>query len=341
MVVLLHWAVLQGLPMVMASFDGEADVDQPSNIQPFVTRAIEAPQPPPLPQPAPPPATTPPRPQPANQPGLTSNPAPALTDIAQKATNTVAPEPTVPPAPDPTPPAEAPPVPPPPTQPAAGLPDAAMLVNYAIPGSVRLKYDIKGEVKGFPYFANGELLWLHDTKTYDARLEISHFLLGSRVQTSKGQLGGQGLEPMRFGDKVRSEVAAHFERSKGKVSFSANTPDAPLLPGAQDQLSVFLQLSAMLGGEPNRFAAGTDIPFQAVGPRSSEMWVFKVGELEKLTLPGGQVSAVHLSRAPVGEYDLRVEVWLAPTMAYLPVRLRLTQSNGDFVEQQWRDTQKP
>lgn len=204
-----------------------------------------------------------------------------------------------------------------------------------------MKYDIKGEVKGFPYFANGELLWLHDTKTYDARLEISHFLLGSRVQTSKGKLGGQGLEPVRFGDKVRSEVAAHFERSKGKVSFSANTPDAPLLPGAQDQLSVFVQLSAMLGGEPNRFASGTDIPFQAVGPRSSEMWVFRVGDLERLTLPGGEISAVHLSRAPVGEYDPRVEVWLAPTMAYLPVRLRLTQSNGDFVEQQWRDTQKP
>jgi hypothetical protein len=228
-----------------------------------------------------------------------------------------------------------------PAPPATSLPEAAISRNYALPGSVRLKYDIRGEVKGFPYFVYGELLWLHDGKTYDARLEISHFLLGSRVQTSKGQAGPQGLEPLRFGDKVRSEVAAHFERNKGKVSFSANTPDAPLLPGAQDQLSVFVQLASMLGGEPNRFPAGTEIPFQAVGPRSSEWWVFKVGEMEKLTLPGGEVDAVKLSRAPVGEYDQRVEVWLAPVMSYLPVRIRLTQGNGDFVEQQWRGTQKP
>jgi hypothetical protein len=217
-----------------------------------------------------------------------------------------------------------------------------LVVNrYVIPGSTRLKYDVKGEVKGFPYFANGELLWLQDGKTYDARLEISHFLLGSRVQTSKGQLTPQGLEPIRFGDKVRSEVAAHFEYGKGKVTFSANTPDAPLQMGAQDQLSVFIQLASMLGGEKERVLAGDSIPFQAVGPRSSEGWIFKVGEPETLALPGGAVKAVKLTRDPTGEHDPKVEVWLAPDMDFMPVRIRLSQPNGDFVEQQWRATQKP
>ena len=32
-------------------------------------------------------------------------------------------------------------------------------------------------------------------ETYNARMEISHFLLGSRVQTSTGRLGAHGLEP--------------------------------------------------------------------------------------------------------------------------------------------------
>jgi hypothetical protein len=216
-----------------------------------------------------------------------------------------------------------------------------VVTRYVIPGSTRLKYDVKGEVKGFPYFANGELLWLQDGKTYDARLEISHFLLGSRVQTSKGQLTQRGLEPVRFGDKVRAEVAAHFEYSKGKVTFSANTPDAPLQMGAQDQLSVFIQLASMLGGEKERVLAGDSIPFQAVGPRSSEGWIFKVGEPETLALPGGAVKAVKLTRDPTGEHDPKVEVWLAPDMDFMPVRIRLSQPNGDFVEQQWRATQKP
>ncbi len=206
---------------------------------------------------------------------------------------------------------------------------------------MRLKYDVKTQVKGISLAVNGELLWLQDGKTYDARLEISHFLLGSRVQTSRGRITPDGLEPERFGDKVRSEVAAHFERDKGKVSFSANTPDAPLLPGAQDQLSVFMQLAAMLGNAPDRFPAGTTISFQAVGPRSSDVWVFKVGEMETLQLPGGEIKAVKLSRDAVGEYDPKGDIWLAPDFAYLPVRIRLLQSNGDLVDQQWSGTQTP
>lgn len=225
---------------------------------------------------------------------------------------------------------------------ATAAPPAAKAVRkFAIPASARLKYDIKGEVKGFPYHVNGDLLWVQDGKTYDARMEISHFLLGSRVQTSTGQLTAHGLEPTRFGDKVKSEVAAHFDRENNKVTFSANTPDAPLLPGAQDQLSVFMQLGAMLGAEPRSFPQGTTLPVQAVGPRSAEAWVFTVGASEKLVLPGGELSAIRLWRDPLGAYDPKVEVWLAPEVGYLPVRIRLTQSNGDMVDQQWRATQRP
>ena len=211
----------------------------------------------------------------------------------------------------------------------------------AIPAPVRLLYDIKGEIKGFPYIVNGDLSWQHDQKSYQARLEISHFLLGSRVQTSKGALTAQGLEPIRFGDKVRSEVAAHFERSKGKVSFSANTPDAALQPGAQDQLSVFIQMAALLGGDSAQFRAGSQLSFQAVGPRSAEQWVFDVGGTETLDLPGGTVQAIKLTRSPNAEFDSKGEIWLAPGMGYMPVRIRLTQANGDFADQLWKTTEKP
>jgi hypothetical protein len=209
-----------------------------------------------------------------------------------------------------------------------------------LPESVRLLYDIKGEIKRIPISANGELLWRQDGKTYDARLEISIFLLGSRVQTSKGLVGPQGLEPVRFGDKVRSEVAAHFERGKGKVSYSANTPDEALQPGAQDQLSIFFQLAGMVAAEPQRYTPGTSLSFQAVGPRSSETWVFLLAAPEMLTLPGGRVRAIRLSKDPVSEYDSRAEVWLAPELGYLPVRIRLTQGNGDVVDQLWRATER-
>ncbi len=224
-----------------------------------------------------------------------------------------------------------------------GNPDkeAPVPPHVVLPPPARLLYDVKGEVKGFPYHVNGELLWSPDGNTYSARMEFRHFLMGSRVQTSTGTLGPQGLEPIRFGDKVKSEVAAHFQRDKGKVTFSANTPDALLQPGAQDQLSVLVQVAAQVAAQGGAIDSGTVLAFQAVGPRSSETWRFTVDKSESLTLPGGTVQALRLWRDPLGEYDPKLEIWLAPEQGYLPVRVRLTQRNGDFVDQLWRETRKP
>ncbi len=224
--------------------------------------------------------------------------------------------------------------------PAQPIPSVATQA-LSIAGSVRLKYDVTGEVKKRAYSAGAELLWLHDGQTYDARLEISAFLLGSRVQTSSGRLTAQGLEPKRFSDKVRSELAAHFQRDKGRITFSANTPDAPLLAGAQDRLSVFFQLAALFAGEPLKFPPKSSIALFTAGARAADSWLFQVEDLEKLELPGGEQLALKLIRQPRHQYDQTVEIWLAPNLAYLPVRIRLSQSNGDFVDQQWRASEIP
>lgn len=213
--------------------------------------------------------------------------------------------------------------------------------SYAVPGSTRLKYTITGTVGGLNYFANGELLWRHDGERYDARLEIGAFLLGSRVQTSRGRIGAQGLEPKRFSDKVRSEVAAHFDYDKGKIIFSANTPETALLPGAQDQLSVFIQLASLFAGEPDRHPVGSTLELQAVGAREASLWRFTVDGPEPLRLPGGEQATLKLTRLPSQAHDLKAEIWLAPALGYLPVRIRLSQDNGDVVDQQWNETAAP
>ena len=207
--------------------------------------------------------------------------------------------------------------------------------------SVRLLYDVAGEAKGFPYRAHSELLWQQDGQKYDARLEVKVFLLGSRSQTSTGRITADGVAPNRFADKARSEQAAHFERDQGRIVFSANTPSAALLPGAQDRVSVMFQLAAMFAGEAQRYPAGSDIAVPTVGPRDAEVWHFTVGETETLKLPGGSLPGLRLTRQPRSAYDQRLELWLAPGMGYLPVRLRMSQDNGDFVDQQWRASAPP
>lgn len=219
--------------------------------------------------------------------------------------------------------------------------DSTVNAIVRLPDAYRLQYEVTGEAKHFPYRADAELLWQPSASSYQARLEIVVPFLGSRVQTSMGQVTAEGLAPERFGDKVKSEVAAHFERNKGIVSFSANTPDVALLPGAQDRLSVLLQLSGLLAGEPKRYTEGSSIAMQTIGPRDADTWHFLVGKVEDLNLPEGLHKARKLSRQPQHDYDLRVDVWLAADLAYLPVQLRLTQPNGDFVQLQLKSTVKP
>ena len=218
---------------------------------------------------------------------------------------------------------------------------AAPAYNYVFPPSVRLKYDVAGSVKGFKYFVSGDLSWLHEGGNYTARLEISHFLLGSKVQTSKGSITARGLEPLRYGEKVRSEVAAHFERDKGKVSFSANTPDVPLLPLAQDQVSIFVQLAAMFAADGQAFAPGSKLAFQTIGARGAEDWDFLLEPPERLKIQGKEWTAYKLVREHRADYDTRAELWLAPELEGMPLRIRLTQTSGDEIDMVWTRSQKP
>jgi hypothetical protein len=212
---------------------------------------------------------------------------------------------------------------------------------YTVPGSVRLKYTVNGGKDKLNYTARAELLWLQDGNTYEARQEVGAFLLGSRVFTSTGRMTAEGLAPLRYSDKARNELAAHFDRERQRVTFSANTPESPLQPGAQDRVSVFVQLASMLAGAPDKYPAGTNITVQIIGPRATEVWAIAVDGEEKLNLPGGELAAVKLTRAARGEFDLKTEFWLAPALGYLPARIKFTQANGDFVDMAWRATEAP
>ena len=206
----------------------------------------------------------------------------------------------------------------------------------ALSDSTRLVYVVN--TSKFPYVLSGELLWHNNGDSYSTRLRYSAFGQ-ARIQTSRGRIGDAGLAPARFSDKYRSEVAAHFNYPDGKVTFSANTPDAPLLAGAQDRLSILIQLGAYLASEPERFASGLTLTIPTVGPRNADLWLFSVVGTEALTLPGGTVDGVKLERLPREPYDQKVEVWLSPQLGYLPARIRITETNGDSIDQQWQATE--
>jgi hypothetical protein len=199
------------------------------------------------------------------------------------------------------------------------------------PPASELSYEVFGQAKGFDYRATGSLSWRREGPNYEARLELAMPLLGKRVQTSQGSVGPDGLRPTRFADKRSSERAVQFEPEAKRIRFSNNAPEAEWLPGAQDRLSLFLQLAGLLRAQPRQ--TGDVLSFQVAGVGDAEIWQFEVGALETLRLPAGNIEARLLKRTPRKPHDSTVEVWLAPSLGHLPVRLRIAQPNGDVADQ--------
>lgn len=372
LVLALHWLVLSGMPL---AWDSPA---QPSS-QVFSTRSI-APAPPPpavapsgvtaVPVAAPQPPARKKTPSPTRPPAPAAldrpDPVPAVAPVAGAdapadtgaATTVASATPETPAndaAPAPAPPASAPATPPEPAtedaqtgtgvdiRPPGGTGRSASTPPPPVrmPDPTRLAFDVSGQAKKFAYSARAELLWQHDGNRYEARQEISAFLVGTRTQRSVGAVTGQGLLPEKFSDKSRSEQAAHFDYAKGRVTFSANTPDAAAGPGVQDRLSLFIQLGAMLAADPGRFVPGTQITLTTVSARSADRWTFTVEGPETLDLPAGPTPALKLLRLPRKDYDQKAELWVAPGLGYLPVRIKLTQANGDFADLLLRASSPP
>ena len=202
---------------------------------------------------------------------------------------------------------------------------------------MRVSYNVSAENRGLPFRAQSELTWQRGSDAaYSIRFEVKALFFGARQQTSVGQIGPDALLPTRFSDKVRAEQAAHFDRERGQVSFSTQTAAVALLQGAQDRLSVFVQLASLVAADPARYGPGTGLAIQTFGVRGGGVWTFLAQADELLELPGGTLRTHKWLRPANSEYDQVIELWLAPDLGYLPARIRISQANGDFVDQQWR-----
>lgn len=305
-----------------------------------------APEPEPQPPPPPPKVVKPPPPPPV-EPVVVEPPAEPPVEPPPVEVAVAPPDPPAPPPVEATP--ASPPAPvsdlPPATEVSAstvqgqgaGLADAGLPPALPPPG-VDLRFSATSISKGKTYNGSAQLEWSHDSQQYEARLTVRVLVFTVLSQSSKGQINAKGLAPDRFSDQRRSsERAAHFDREGQRLRFSNNAPDAKLLPGAQDRLSVNFQLSALFNARPEAYAEGKVLRLPVSGVDTAEVWLFQVGPVANEALPAGEVQTVRLTRSPRKEYDRKVEVWLMPAYAHLPGRIRITEPNGDYLDMVLQD----
>jgi hypothetical protein len=80
---------------------------------------------------------------------------------------------------------------------------------------------------------------------------------------------------------------------------------------------------------------GNSIVVPLALPRRMDYWVYDVLSEERLYTPVGEVDTFHLKprradQRPRGE--LSAEVWFAPSLQYLPVRIRIQQDADTYAD---------
>ena len=164
--------------------------------------------------------------------------------------------------------------------------------------------------------------------------------------TSRGSFDAAGIAPERFAvsRRGRERHAANFQRESGIVSFAGPSRTWPLAGGAQDRLSWMLQLAAVLQADPALAVVGAQVSMMVVGAHGdANLWAFTALRFEVIEGAGGEpVQTLMLRREARHAHDPQVEVWVAPALHHLPIRLRLArQSSAESTEFRLRALQAP
>lgn len=306
---------LRGLPSGAPSLPETHVVD---------ARLLIDPPPLPRPAPAPPPARRDqPAPPPATSPASEEMAAvahPAETGVAPSATEETETLPR---------PAAAEPVA---ASPPALLPEPAVAgppLN-TLPARLDMRFSVHYGL------ASGEqtLVWVNEGTHYTLTSVAAAtgltgvFYQGRFVQTSRGRITAQGLQPEAFWDQRGDKRAsARFDAASGQVSLTTARGEVrhfAYRAGMQDALSLFLQLA--LTAPPPEGA----LRFAVFNGKKVRDYVFAVRETVELETALGPLRTLHLVREDAS--DERFEAWLAIDRHYLPVRVLRSDDKGNVME---------
>ncbi|QRR11366.1 DUF3108 domain-containing protein [Burkholderia sp. MS455] len=208
-------------------------------------------------------------------------------------------------------------------------------VKFAAPPSGDLQYDT---------FYNGmqnmigTIHWRTDGRTYDLSVSMPVPFVGPFAYRSEGRIDAFGVAPDRYVEKrgKRPEDIAIFNREIRQVVFTRTPNNAPLPDGVQDRFSMLMQLSGLLRGNPSAYKPGVTQQFFVIDNNSGETWPITVIGDEQVQTQAGIIDARHFMRLPRRDGDTRrIDMWLAPSLGWLPARLVQSEPNGAQIELLW------
>jgi hypothetical protein len=219
---------------------------------------------------------------------------------------------------------------------AASAPHAAAGVKFSVPPSGELQYDtFYNGVRNQP----GTIHWTSNAQSYEMVVSVPLPFVGTFVYSSHGRIDAFGLAPDQYIEKRgrRPEDVAIFNRTDKNIAFTRTPITLPLPDGAQDRFSMVMQLASLVRGDPAAYKPGVTRQFFVVDNNSGENWPVETIGDETIRTAQGYLETRHFKRLPRHDGDLRrIDVWLAPSLGWLPARIMQTEPNGTQFELVWR-----
>lgn len=203
--------------------------------------------------------------------------------------------------------------------------------DITLPRLARIRYRVTLGEHGFVIGQAVQEL-RHDDRTYEMRNVAATTGLAGLFRPvtveniSTGDITARGLRPRAFSierSKGTGEWAT-FDWQAGRVTLS-NGRDFSLEPGTQDMLSMFAQLSMMLGDS-------SVVSLLVATGKKVERYYFTVLGEETIMTPRGERLTVHLRGSQSMERE-STELWLGRDDALLPIKIRHVDRRGDIYEQ--------
>jgi outer membrane biosynthesis protein TonB len=223
---------------------------------------------------------------------------------------------------------------------AAAAAAASAPTTFEWPPSTRLSYRLSGNYRG-PVEGQAQVEWLRSGTRYQVHMELSigpaFSPLMSRRVSSEGEITPEGLRPSRYDEETRVVLRAPRRLVIMLDADRVLLPDGselPRPPGVQDSASQFVQLTWLFTTQPELLQPGVSIEIPLALPRRLQTWIYDVMGPETLSTPAGEVPALRVKprREPSRGSGLAAEVWVAPSLQYLPVRILIRQDAETYLD---------
>jgi hypothetical protein len=200
------------------------------------------------------------------------------------------------------------------------------------PTDTRLTYQLSGQFRG-PLYGDAHVQWQREGARYQVRLDVRIQVFGTQILTSQGEVTPEGLVPRAY-EELRPGKR-RFAQLGDDVILLENGRTLPRPPGVQDTASQFVELSQRFATGKELLEVGHSVSVWLARPGGVDQWTYDIVDRAQLRTPQmGEVETFHLKPRPIanprGNYT--AEIWIAPSLQYLPVRIRITMGNEAWLD---------